>query len=284
MTAFSRQAGTALIDGMVWELRSVNHRYLEMHYRLPEPFTSLESLLRERVRKRIQRGKLDITLRCRHNPLTAGLSINSFVLNQLLSATQTIAAHTMQPCAPLDALQLLAWPGVLNQSNNDNDAEQALLLVLFDSALDDLLAMRQGEGARLAELLEQRIAQIMIEIRAIRERLPLVLERQHQKLREYVGEVSKTLDPQRLEQEMVIFAQRLDVTEELDRLETHTAQVLSLLKTGGHQGRRLDFLMQELNREANTLGSKSNDQDISHRVVEIKVYIEQMREQIQNIE
>ena len=283
MTAFARNEQATAHGTLSWELRSVNHRYLEPHLRLPEAFRDLECAVREALRQGLARGKVECTLRFAEESAGKPLQVDSERARQLITAAEQVAALIKQP-APLNPLEVLAWPGVLVADSADPQALNAAALKLFDQALGELKAGRAREGAELAKLLNERLDSILDEVAALRELVPQMLAGQRQKIETRFAEMQAELDPQRLEQELVLLAQKSDVAEELDRLSTHVSEVRRVLKAGGAAGRRLDFLMQELNREANTLGSKAFDPRSTQAAVNLKVLIEQMREQVQNIE
>ncbi|WP_313115559.1 YicC/YloC family endoribonuclease [Ectopseudomonas guguanensis] len=283
MTAFARNEQATAHGTLSWELRSVNHRYLEPHLRLPEAFRDLEGAVREALRQGLSRGKVECTLRFAEETAGKPLQVDSERARQLIAAAEQVAALIQQP-APLNPLEVLAWPGVLVADSADPQALNAAALKLFDHALGELKAGRAREGAELAKLLNDRLDAILDEVAALRELVPQMLAGQRQKIEARFAEMQAELDPQRLEQELVLLAQKSDVAEELDRLSTHVSEVRRVLKAGGAAGRRLDFLMQELNREANTLGSKAFDPRSTQAAVNLKVLIEQMREQVQNIE
>ena len=284
MTAFARSEQTTDQGTLVWEIRSVNHRYLEASLRLPEAFRELEGPLRERVRKQLGRGKVECTLRFHPAVEQADrISLNQPLLDELISASQQISQQLDNPAA-INPLELLAWPGVLGSSDNDqagllNDASQ-----LFAQALTELKDQRAREGSELAKLLEERLAAISQCVGTLRELMPELLSAHRQKLINRFNEAKLELDNTRIEQELVLLAQKVDVAEELDRLDTHVSETRHVLRGKQAMGRRLDFLMQEFNREANTLGSKAIDSRSTQAAVNLKVYIEQMREQVQNIE
>ncbi|MEG9693896.1 YicC/YloC family endoribonuclease [Pseudomonas aeruginosa] len=283
MTAFARveQAGTH--GTLSWELRSVNHRYLEPHLRLPDAFRDLEGAVREALRQGLSRGKVECTLRFAEETAGKSLQVDQERAHQLVAAAEGVAALIRQP-APLDPLAVLAWPGVLVADSADPQALNAAALEAFGQALEQLKAGRSREGLELAKLLNDRLDAMLVEVGNLRELVPTMLANQRQKILDRFAELKAELDPQRLEQELVLLAQKSDVAEELDRLATHVGEVRRVLKAGGAAGRRLDFLMQELNREANTLGSKAFDPRSTQAAVNLKVLIEQMREQVQNIE
>ncbi|EIK54829.1 hypothetical protein YO5_18727 [Stutzerimonas stutzeri TS44] len=283
MTAFARSELASPHGTLSWEIRSVNHRYLEPHLRLPEAFRDLEGAVREALRKGLSRGKVECTLRFAEDAGRGELQLDRERASQLIAAAESVAALIRQP-APIDPLQVLGWPGVLVGDAIDPQALNQSALQLFHDALAQLREGRQREGAELAKLLNERLDGILVEVATLREQVPQMLATQRQKVLDRCAEMQVELDPQRLEQEMVLLAQKSDVAEELDRLATHVAEVRRVLKAGGAAGRRLDFLMQELNREANTLGSKAFDPRSTQAAVNLKVLIEQMREQVQNIE
>jgi uncharacterized protein (TIGR00255 family) len=283
MTAFARVEQAGPRGTLSWELRSVNHRYLEPHLRLPEAFRDLEGAVREALRQGLSRGKVECTLRLSEENAGQALQINRERAAQLIAAAEDVAALISQPAA-LNPLEILAWPGVLVADAADPQALNNAALQLFAQALDELKLGRIREGGELARLLNERLDAMQQEVANLREQVPQMLATQRQKILERCAEMRVELDPQRLEQELVLLAQKSDVAEELDRLATHISEVRRVLRSGGAAGRRLDFLMQELNREANTLGSKAFDPRSTQAAVNLKVLIEQMREQVQNIE
>jgi uncharacterized protein (TIGR00255 family) len=284
MTAFARETSNTEQGEMTWELRSVNHRFLEPFVRLPEDLRALEPSVRERLAARLGRGKVDCSLRYVPRPGAAGqLRLNRHYLDQLLAVSGEVAALVGGSQEP-SAFELLRWPGVLLEEETDLTVIGEQALSLLETALDALIATREREGERLAGLIRERCRTLSEKVDAVRQRMPDVLAAVRRRLEDRLAEVRSELDPNRVEQELVLLAQRLDVDEEMDRLAAHVQEVQTVLKGNGPVGRRLDFLMQELNREANTLGSKSADVDVTRRAVDMKVLIEQMREQIQNIE
>ncbi|MFZ5757106.1 MAG: YicC/YloC family endoribonuclease [Pseudomonadota bacterium] len=288
MTAFSRReqridvAGQGITLG--WELRSVNHRYLEPGLRLPDALRDIEPAVREALRKRLSRGKVECTLRMGGmETAAASVALNEPALAALMQAVNRVSQLSRQPVT-VDPVDVLRWPGVTTAQEIDAETLGRQALALFDEALADFIRAREREGAELAELIRQRLDAIGREAARVRAVLPQILDAQRQKIRTRVEEVIATPDPDRLEQEIALLVGRSDVAEELDRLATHINEVKRCLSEGGSVGRKLDFLMQELNREANTLSSKSISADTTQAAVEIKVLIEQMREQVQNIE
>lgn len=283
MTAFARVERAGSQGTLVWELRSVNHRYLEPHLRLHDALRDLEGAVREGLRQGLSRGKVECTLRLHEDSNGKPLKVDHVRAAQLVAAAEEVAGLIKQP-APLNPLEVLSWPGVLVADASDPQALNAEALALFDEALAELKAGRLREGQELARLINERLDKMATEVTTLRALVPQMLAAQRQKIIDRFGDLKAELDPQRLEQEMVLLAQKSDVAEELDRLSTHVNEVRRVLKSGGAAGRRLDFLMQELNREANTLGSKAFDPRSTQAAVNLKVLIEQMREQVQNIE
>ena len=284
MTAFTRQQSEQDWGSLTWEIRSVNHRYLETSVRLPDIFRGLENQIRERVRKSMSRGKVECQLRYNAQEGAGGsIAINEELVQQLLQANRNIQ-QLLGKQHPLNSMELLRWPGVIAEQQLDHDALESAALSLFRQALDDLIATREREGNDLEGFLEQRIDSIRELVATLREKMPQILIAQRQSLHDKLQDLQVELEPTRLEQEIALLAQKADVDEELDRLDSHLGEVKRILKASGQKGRRLDFLMQELNREANTLSSKSIVVESTRGAVEIKVLIEQMREQIQNIE
>ena len=284
MTAFARQEQRDEQGELTWELRSVNHRFLELVVRLPEELRSLEPIVRERLSKQLSRGKVDCTLRFRPGPAAdAGVRVNERLAARLVEACSQINRQIGVSAKP-SAWQLLSWPGVIETEPQDLSPVQARAAGLLGTTVGALIEVRQREGERLAEIICRKCGEMKVLVAKARERMPGVLIELRARIRARLQEVMEQLDETRLEQEMALLAQRLDLDEEMDRLSTHLDEVVRVLGEDGPVGRRLDFLMQELNREANTLGSKSNDVDITRVGVELKVLIEQMREQVQNIE
>ena len=284
MTAFAREEYRGDLGVMSWEIRSVNHRYLEAFLRLPEELRVLETNVRERLSARLGRGKLDVSLKFKPgNSAEAGLRVNQRMVDQLLAVEQEMAG-LLQSNTSMRPLDLLRWPGVLEEEEQDYTPVKQQAMALLETTLDSLIDNRLREGERLSEIVSQRCQSMRAQVARVRDLMPEVLDNVRSRIRERLSEVMDELDEARLEQEMALLAQRLDVDEEMDRLETHLTEVERVLNSDEPVGRRLDFLMQELNREANTLSSKSNDVEVTRAGVEMKVLIEQMREQIQNIE
>lgn len=282
MTAFARREHNVSVGTFVWEIRSVNQRFLEPSFRLPETLRGLEFAFRERIRHQLTRGKLDCSLRYEPSPDAAVPSLNEALVMQLQQLSQRLGAMGLP--GSMTQTDILRWPGVMQTKESDVEMIEAEAQATFDAALGELIAMRRGEGLALKQLLLDRLDGIEKEVAKARVALPEVIEKQREKLLARFAEAKVDLDPQRLEQEMVLFAQRLDTAEEMDRLSTHVIEIRRLLQEGGAIGRRLDFLVQELHREANTLGAKSVSTTTTACSVSLKVLIEQMREQVQNIE
>lgn len=283
MTGYARHEHKAEWGTVTWELRSVNQRFLETFFRMPEQFRGMENMLREKLRKQLQRGKVESNLRVSFNEQAEGaLQLNEELAKSVISSANWIANQSAS--AQLNPIDVLRWPGVVAQDETDMDAMQNDVVAAFDAAVTEFIGNRQSEGKALERLIEERLEGVSEQVSVVRKRMPEVLEWQRERLRTRLEDAKVELDPQRLEAEMVMLAQKTDVAEELDRLDTHVVETRKILRKGGACGRRLDFMMQEFNREANTLGSKSINTDITNAAVELKVLIEQMREQIQNIE
>lgn len=284
MTGFARREAKLSWGTVVWEIRSVNHRYLEPSFRLPEDFREIEPHLRDAMRKALQRGKVEASLNIQWEQEETELGLNTARVAQLTKAAQQINQLLGAAAAPINALDILKYPGVIQKQEVDREAMQAAVLKLFNSALEGLIEHRTREGNELEQLILQRLDAVSAQVLTVRARMPEILAAQREKLQTKLAALQIDLDPERLEQEIVMLAQKADVDEELDRLDTHVIEVKRSLKQTDSLGRRLDFLMQELNREANTLSSKSIVSDTTQAAVELKVLIEQMREQVQNIE
>jgi uncharacterized protein (TIGR00255 family) len=283
MTGFARCERQYPWGLLAWELKTVNHRYLEVGCRLPEEFRAAEADFRQAISSAVRRGKVECSLHFRPAAVTGVLEIDAEVLAALTQRVQKIAAQA-GPAARIEVLDLLRWPGVVRDQTRDSAALIAAAHTLLGEALIDLARFRDSEGSRLREALEQRCAGLTEFTGRVADRLPEVRARMRAKLLDRVAQLTAEVDHDRLEQELAILAQRLDVDEELDRLRGHVAEVRKAFAGQEPAGRRLDFLMQELNREANTLSSKSQDLDTTRAAVDMKVLIEQMREQVQNIE
>lgn len=284
MTAFARAEVKGAFGTVACEVRSVNHRYLEPSFRLPDALRDLEFPLRERLRTTLTRGKVDVQFRLdMAEGSSSAVAIDHDLARQLVAAASDID-QMARHAAPLNATDILRLPGVIRSRDVDTEALHASALQAFEQALTGFIAMREREGSELARLIDDRLTAMVVETDKVRERMPVILAHYRERLLARLAEIRDNLNSERLEQELVLFAQKIDVTEEMDRLSAHVAEIRRVLKDKGAVGRRLDFLMQELNREANTLGSKSVNADSTLSSVELKVLIEQMREQIQNIE
>jgi uncharacterized protein (TIGR00255 family) len=286
MTGFARRESSGSWGTLVCELRSVNHRFLEAGFRLPDELRGAEAELRARLARQLRRGKVDCTLSYRRPQGNAGtLEVDGEALVRLLQAIDVVSrSHALREPATVNALDVLRWPGVLREDSTGGEQLLAVAYAVFEATLEDLVAARAREGTRLRELLEQRCAALEALVEAVRARLPEVHARLRARLAERMAELGANVDRERLEQEVALLLQRLDVDEELERLTGHIAEVRRVIGGSEPAGRRLDFLMQELNREANTLSSKSQDLETTRTAVDMKVLIEQMREQVQNAE
>jgi uncharacterized protein (TIGR00255 family) len=284
MTAFARIQTTLEQGEITWELRSVNHRFLETYMKMPEDFRSGENRFREIVQHRIKRGKVECFCRFNINEEnTFSIEINKSQAKALVDACHEIDGMLHQP-SDVNPMDVLRWPGIVHESKLDtreliSAAEKGLI-----KALEELIANRAREGERMREVLLQRIGSMQAIVDEVRKSIPDIQQRYQQKVRDRLRELQVEVNNDRLEQEVVHMLQKMDVDEELDRLDSHLKEIADVLDRDDAVGRRLDFLMQELNREANTLGSKSADISSTNASVELKVLIEQMREQIQNIE
>ena len=283
MTGFARQERQYPWGLLAWELKSVNHRFLEVGCRIPEEFRGAESDFRQAIAGLLRRGKVDCSLHFHKAAAATSLQVDAELLGALTLRAQQAAAQAGLS-ARIDVVELLRWPGVLRDAARDHTALIAAAHELLGDALAELTRFRDSEGGRLREALEQRCTGIMELAARVEGRLPEVRARSHAKLLERVAALVAEVDHARLEQELAIIAQRQDVDEEIDRLRGHITEVQRTFGGGEPAGRRLDFLMQELNREANTLSSKSQDGETTRAAVDMKVLIEQMREQVQNIE
>jgi uncharacterized protein (TIGR00255 family) len=284
MTAFARKQSSIGQTLLVWEIRSVNHRYLETGFRFPEALRSLEPAVRDALRKTLTRGKVDCQLRIEtEGAQDTSLQIDEALVVKLNNASGEVL-HLTGGGNALTVHEILKWPGVLLESKAlpVNLEEQALSL--FKETLSELVDTRKREGQELHGFVSKRLTGVREIVSSVKTRMPEIIAAQQQALRDRLEALKIELDPTRLEQEIVMFAQKWDIDEELDRLEAHLNEVERVLELKEPSGRRLDFLMQELNREANTLSSKSIVSETTHNAVDLKVLIEQMREQIQNIE
>ena len=283
MTAYARREVKGEWGSASWELRSVNQRYLETYIRMPEQFRSLEPVARERIRNRLTRGKIECNLRFEPDSRSQGaLLLNEKLAKQLVDAANWVKMQSDE--GEINPVDILRWPGVMSAQEQDLDAIAAEILAALDGALDDFIIARETEGHALKALIEQRLEGVSAEVVKVRAQMPEVVKWQRERLVSKLEEAEVQLENSRLEQELVLMAQRIDVAEELDRLEAHVKETYNILKKKEAVGRRLDFMMQEFNRESNTLASKSINSDVTTSAIELKVLIEQMREQIQNIE
>ena len=283
MTAFARVETKKEWGSAVWEIRSVNQRFLETYFRLPEQFRSLEPVLRERFRKKLARGKVECALRFTANDAAVTkLSLNEELAKQVLHAADWVQSHGQS--TGVNPLDVLRWPGVIAAEEADMDAIHADVMAAFDQALNDFISARATEGEALKGMITQRLDAIEVEAEKVAARMPEIMVWQREKVQTRFEEAKVELDAGRFEQEMIMLAQKVDVAEELDRLNAHVKETRNILKKGGAVGRRLDFMMQEFNREANTLCSKAQHAGLTAVGLELKTVIDQMREQVQNIE
>lgn len=283
MTAFARNTLNFDWGSVTCELRSVNHRFLETSFRLPETMREIEMPLREIARKKLNRGKVDCSVQINFNHQENSVNADIALAKRYIDIAEKLAAELDNP-APISPMEIMRWPGILKDQDMDPETLHQAAIDTVSATMEQLLDGRQREGEKLADMIEQRLSGIETQIALVRKELPTILTLQRQRLQEKLSDLKAQLDEERLEQEMVIIANRADVDEELDRLEAHISEIRLTLGNNNSIGRRLDFLMQELNREANTLGSKSIAGVTTQASVELKVLIEQMREQIQNIE
>jgi uncharacterized protein (TIGR00255 family) len=289
MTGFARCEHADTLGVLTWELRSVNHRYLELGLRLPEEFRALEGELRQAVGAAVRRGKVDATLEYRPARGGGGLDLDEVFLDELMVRVHEVTRRATQRGGTLESptpLEIMRWPGVLREAARDRAPLHAAARALLASALEALNASRASEGERIALMIDSRAAQLAGLVSSVRTRLPQVQARIRARLEERLAQLTLPAEPnrERLEQELALGLARLDVDEELDRLTSHLAEARKTLAADEPAGRRLDFLMQEFNREANTLSSKSQDAETTRAAVDMKVLIEQMREQVQNVE
>ena len=282
MTAYATAERATDGGTLACELRAVNHRFLELGLRLPEELRVLEPALRERIAARIARGKLDFSLRLRSPEGEGGLQLNASLVMQLCELALDMTARF--PALRTEFIDLLQYPGVLQARSTDAEVLQAEALALLDTLLDQFVIAREREGEKLAVAINERVDALAAYAAEVRELIPTIRTGQRQKLETRLADIAQNVDPGRVEQELVLWLQKLDVDEELDRLDSHIKEIRRVLKQTEPVGRRLDFLLQEFNREANTLGSKSVDVRTTNIAVELKVLIDQIREQVQNIE
>jgi len=284
MTAFVQHESQSEQSRLVWEIRSVNHRYLEISMRLPEELRSAEMSFRETIKASLSRGRIDAVLRYQSAESSANSpELNLDTINQLMAWSRTVQS-TAPVAGELSIADILKWPGVLTPERIDEDQLSVTAKATLADALSALASQRQREGRQLAVVINAKLAAARDIVIGVQSRGPELDQYARQRLNERVSEFAEQLEPGRFEQELVLLLAKSDITEEIDRLQLHLAEVENILNGSGAVGRRLDFLMQELNREANTLGSKSNHPETTTAAVDLKVLIEQMREQIQNIE
>ena len=285
MTAYASRSLATGHGQLTWELRSVNQRYLDLSLRLPEEFRTLEPDIRSHLKAQLTRGKIEASLRFQPDPaaIGAGLKLNKALCESLLAVHEELSELSRESRGP-DLVALMQWPNLIVEERPDLAEERRSALELLDATIEDLVAGREQEGRAIAAMLETRIASVEGQISRVRGQLPDIREALKARFHERLASLGENLEPGRLEAEVVLQLHKLDVDEELDRLTTHVAEVQRVLGLDEPVGRRLDFLMQELNREANTLGSKATVAETTQAAVELKVLIEQMREQVQNVE
>ncbi len=284
MTAFVQHESQSEQSRVVWEIRTVNHRYLEISMRLPEELRSAEMMFRETIKASLSRGRIDAVLRYQSAESSANSpELNLDTINQLMAWSRTVQS-TVPVAGELSIADILKWPGVLTPERIDEDQLSVTAKDALANALSALASQRQREGRQLAVVINAKLEAARDIVIGVQGRVPELEQYARQRLNERVSEFAEQLEPGRFEQELVLLLAKSDIVEEIDRLQLHLAEVANILNGSGPVGRRLDFLMQELNREANTLGSKSNHPETTTAAVDLKVLIEQMREQIQNIE
>lgn len=284
MTGYAVASAELPFGTLNLELRSVNHRYLDIQFRIPDELRTLEAGMREMATARISRGKVEVRVAVNKAPASpSSLQLDEKLLGQLQQLNQRVKA-AMPDSTPLTVNDVLRWPGMLGNDELEGEQLQEACNKLIGRALDDLTAMRAREGAKLKQILIERIESMDALVRKVAPRMPQLIASYKDKLSARLKEAMVNMDDDRLKQELVLFSSKIDVDEELSRLTAHFGEIRRILDKGGAVGKRLDFLMQELNREANTLGSKSVDLEVTQTSMDLKVLIEQMREQIQNIE
>ncbi len=284
MTGFAREAAELPFGTLTCELRAVNHRYLDVQFRLPEELRPKEVELRRQIAAAVKRGKVECSLHLRRAfHASDELKLDQQLVRQI-SARVAELSDLLPETRALDPIDVLRWPGVVQEPEIDTEPLFTSTSELLAATLSALGEMRSNEGGRIADMLETRCAEILDIAASIKKRMPEVMNTVRSKQRERIDNLNIDADPARLETELALIAQKLDIDEELDRLVSHVSEIRAVLGKGEAVGRRLDFLMQELNREANTLGSKSSDTETTKAAVDLKVLIEQMREQIQNVE
>ena len=283
MTGFARESAETAIGTLTWELRAVNHRYLDVQFKLPEELRPKEQVFRQQAGSRLGRGKVECALYLRRAPdESSDLQVDTRLVELIGHRISDLTAK-LPNVAAVNPIEILRWPGVVQQPELDAEPLFDEAAALFDRALAAIGEMRAGEGARILEMLESRCAEIAEIATSVRARMPDVLAAARVKQQERIAALDVEADPARLEVELALLATKLDVDEELDRLESHVVEIRETLQSDKPVGRRLDFLMQELNREANTLASKSADTETTKAAVDLKVLVEQMREQVQNV-
>ena len=281
MTAFARVESAGPWGRASWEVRAVNHRYLDLSLRLPEALRALEPAVRERLAARLSRGKVECGLRYETGAADAGFQVNQALAQELIQAAEALE---VEGPATLNRLEALKWPGVMETRKPALEQVSDPLLALLEQAIDEVVQTRRREGEKIRELLETRCELCRAQLEQVREKMPAILEAAGERCRARAQALEVKLEEGRLEQELVLLTQKLDVEEELDRLDAHLREIQRVMGEDRPNGRRLDFLMQEMNREANTLGAKSADLVTNNASIELKVLIEQMREQAQNVE
>lgn len=284
MTGFSRRETRGDWGALTCELRTVNHRYLEVSLRLPDELKSLDGELRQAIGSALRRGKVDANIYLQgQTSIAPSFELNQEIVRHVVDKLRELN-QSLGTAAPIDALEILRWPGVIRETERDLQPAVAAAIALLGEALEELNNMRAREGSRIRELIKQRCEAMQLTAKNVRLRLPEIAARIRTRVTERIAALGATPDPARLEQELVMYAHKMDVDEELDRLDSHLTEIATIIDSSEPAGRRLDFLMQELNREANTLSSKSQDVETTRAAVDLKVLIEQMREQIQNVE
>ena len=284
MTAFAMLSAQNDFGAITWEIRALNHRYLDCNVKLPDLFSSLEMAVRDVLREKLGRGRIDCYLK--YQPKIqdkSQLKLDNNLTEQIIRCAQEVSSK-IKNSTGINPMDILAWPNILEKSETDVEPIGVFILDLFKHTLVELLKVREREGAALTKVILNILKKVTVEIEKAKKRLPQVLNIEREKIITKFAELKAELDINRLEQEMILFTQRIDVAEELDRLDIHAKDFQRILDNGGNVGKRLDFLLQELNREANTLAAKSPDIELSASAIELKVLLEQIREQVQNLE
>ena len=284
MTGFARQSSESSLGTLTWELRAVNHRYLDVSFKMPDELKAHEPALRQIVGERLKRGKVECAFHFRRAIDKSGDMELDEALISLLSSRVNDVSSVLRNAGRVDPLDILRWPGVVQQPQVDIEPLLEEARTLLEAAVDAMASMRASEGERIGAMLESRCAEIESLATGVRARMPEVRDAMRRRQRERLDKLDVSADPERLEVEIALLLQKIDVDEELDRLDSHLAEIRDAMRRDEAVGRRLDFLMQELNREANTLASKAADSETTKAAVELKVLIEQMREQVQNVE